>query len=346
MSPVNTATTAAAPDGISAAPAGGPFDLLPELSAWRPESCYSPPPSPTTPAPGRRGASSAASSPLSSPAYTSASAILRARALSTGRAGKTSYSASVSTCSSAASDESPRVVYGAGTLARLPAELARLRLTSPLIVSSPSRMALARHVQALIADYDSHILDSAVVSVPARVVDDAVDRIEGRDVVISIGGASAVGLAKAIGCRKAIPHICIPTTYSGSEMMPLLLDASPARHSSAAVAAAAVAAKKTHRSRHKKPVDANGAHHHHHHRRRASTSSLSRSKASAASSNMIRDPRVLPNVVIYDVNLTTSPCDRFSVSASALAQMPDKDASRTCKGDETAQWSYIHLPGV
>ncbi|PHH67775.1 hypothetical protein CDD82_1135 [Ophiocordyceps australis] len=351
MSPVTTTTTtatiaAAAPLDSIPATRPGPFDLLPELAgvaaAWRPESCYSPPPSPTTPAHGRIAASSAASSPLSSPVYTSASAILRARALSTGRPAKTSYSAS--SCSSAASDDSPRVVYGAGTLARLPAELNRLRLTSPLIVSSPSRMTLARHVQALIADYDSHILDSAVVSVPARVVDDAVDRISGRDVVISIGGASAVGLAKAIGCRKAIPHICIPTTYSGSEMMPLLLDASPARHSSAAVAAAAVAAGKTHRPRHKKPVDAAR------HRRRASTSSLSRSKSKPAAStnNMIRDPRVLPTVVIYDMNLTTSPSDRFSVSPSALAQMPDKDAAatRSAKGDETVQWSYIHLPGV
>ena len=40
--------------------------------------------------------------------------------------------------------------------------------------------------------------------------------------VISIGAGSAIGLAKAVSIRKAIPHICIPTTYSGSEMSPLL----------------------------------------------------------------------------------------------------------------------------
>lgn len=27
-------------------------------------------------------------------------------------------------------------------------------------------------------------------------------------------------LARAVGLRKGIPHICIPTTYSGSEMVP------------------------------------------------------------------------------------------------------------------------------
>ena len=76
-------------------------------------------------------------------------------------------------------------------------------------------------MQALIPNLDSRILDSAVVNVPARVVEDAVSRISGRDCVISVGGGSAVRLAKAIGLRKGIPHICIPTTYSGSEVVPL-----------------------------------------------------------------------------------------------------------------------------
>lgn len=118
--------------------------------------------------------------------------------------------------------DAPRVVYGAGILSKIPAELGQLRVCTPLIVSSPSRLALARRVQALIPNLDSRILDSAVVNVPARVVDDAVARICGHDVVISVGAGSAIGLAKAISIRKGIPHICIPTTYSGSEMSPLM----------------------------------------------------------------------------------------------------------------------------
>jgi alcohol dehydrogenase class IV len=74
----------------------------------------------------------------------------------------------------------------------------------------------------LIQNLESRILDSAVVNVPTRVVDDAVARITGHDVVISVGAGSAIGLAKAVGIRKGIPHVCIPTTYSGSEMSPLL----------------------------------------------------------------------------------------------------------------------------
>ncbi|KAM4056001.1 iron-containing alcohol dehydrogenase [Hirsutella rhossiliensis] len=168
----------------------------------------------------------------------------------------------------------------------------RLHLSSPLIVSSPSRIALARRIQALVPSLDSRILDSAVVNVPARVVDDALDRISGRDVVISVGGASAVGLAKAIGGRKGIPHICIPTTYSGSEMMPLLLD-------------------------------------------------------TVSNMSTVRDPKILPTVIIYDEELTMSPLKRFSAPSDSAA-MARSTELRACpsKGDETAQWSYIHLPGV
>ena len=42
------------------------------------------------------------------------------------------------------------------------------------------------------------------------------------DCVISVGGGSAVGLGKAICFRTGLPHICIPTTYSGSEMTAIL----------------------------------------------------------------------------------------------------------------------------
>lgn len=42
------------------------------------------------------------------------------------------------------------------------------------------------------------------------------------DSVVSIGGGSTIGLGKAISIRTGLPHICIPTTYAGSEMTPIL----------------------------------------------------------------------------------------------------------------------------
>ncbi|KAF4469849.1 Maleylacetate reductase [Fusarium albosuccineum] len=107
---------------------------------------------------------------------------------------------------------SPRIVVGREAINRLPAELARLHLSAPLIVSSPSRLNIARRIQALIPNLNCRILSSGVVAMPAR--------ISGRDCVISVGGGSAVTLARAVGLQKSIPHICVPTTFSASEMAP------------------------------------------------------------------------------------------------------------------------------
>jgi alcohol dehydrogenase class IV len=42
------------------------------------------------------------------------------------------------------------------------------------------------------------------------------------DAIISIGGGSTIGLDKVISIRPGLPHICISTTYAGSEMTPIL----------------------------------------------------------------------------------------------------------------------------
>lgn len=254
------------------------------------------------------------------------------RASKTSRESKASSGKEVffsSSSAAASKPPAPHVVYGAGALARLPSELARLGLSSPLIVSSPSRISLARRIQStLLPALDSRILDSAVVSVPARVVDRALDRIQGRDAVISVGGASAVGLAAAIAQRKDIPHVCVPTTYSGSEMMPLLCDASPARHNTdgGSTVALSGAGKKQQRRGGKRKNSSGG---------------------SSSCTTTLRDPRVAPTVIIYDEELTGSTSARFSApTGSAARARGDVFASAASKGDETAEWSYIHLPGV
>ncbi|KAK7417811.1 hypothetical protein QQX98_004285 [Neonectria punicea] len=114
---------------------------------------------------------------------------------------------------------SPRIVLGPGVLTRLPNELSRLGLSTPLIVSSPSRIDVTNRILTIIPNLNARVLDSSVVHhFPAvRMDGDLLASVSGRDCVISVGGGSAVALARNIGLRKGIPHICIPTTYSGSE---------------------------------------------------------------------------------------------------------------------------------
>jgi maleylacetate reductase len=64
--------------------------------------------------------------------------------------------------------------------------------------------------------------DGAAPHVPVATVDEAM-RVLGApgraaDVVVAVGGGSAIGLAKALALRTSLPIVALPTTYAGSEM--------------------------------------------------------------------------------------------------------------------------------
>ncbi|KAF6806441.1 maleylacetate [Colletotrichum musicola] len=119
----------------------------------------------------------------------------------------------------------PKVFFGPGTLSNLPAELRSRALTKPLIICSPSRTSLAIKIQQKLSEAgitDTEILDTAKVHNPSEIIAPAVERAANRDALVSVGGGSAVGLGKAIALRTGMPQVAIPTTYSGSEMTPII----------------------------------------------------------------------------------------------------------------------------
>jgi alcohol dehydrogenase class IV len=120
-----------------------------------------------------------------------------------------------------------RVLFGAGTLARLPEEVDRLGCRRALVLCTPQQEATGQSVAALL-----------------------VAREHDADCTVAVGGGSTTGLGKAIALRTDLPQLVVPTTYAGSEMTPILGETEGAR-------------KTTQRS-----------------------------------------PKVLPEVVIYDVDLT------------------------------------------
>jgi maleylacetate reductase len=117
-----------------------------------------------------------------------------------------------------------RVLFGAGALDRLPALVDLLGARRALVVASPGRGgALAERVAALLGARVVGVDRSAAMHVPAPVAAAAAANAErlGADLVIAVGGGSAIGLAKAIALAGGPPSVAVPTTYSGSEMTPI-----------------------------------------------------------------------------------------------------------------------------
>jgi len=120
-----------------------------------------------------------------------------------------------------------RVIFGSGELKKLPAELDRLKLFCPLLLSTPHQKS---HVYNLKGDIGNDkitvagIFYEATMHTPTDVTDRALTMAKSTnaDCVVSFGGGSTIGLGKAISVRTGLPHICIPTTYAGSEMTPIL----------------------------------------------------------------------------------------------------------------------------
>ena len=117
-----------------------------------------------------------------------------------------------------------RVIFGSGTLQKLPDEIARQSLKAPLLLSTPQQVDQAETLKGILDGKVAGIFTEATMHTPSHITDKALEYAKGQnaDAVISIGGGSTIGLGKAISIRTGLPHICIPTTYAGSEMTPIL----------------------------------------------------------------------------------------------------------------------------
>jgi alcohol dehydrogenase class IV len=117
-----------------------------------------------------------------------------------------------------------RVVFGSGTIAALPAELARLKRSRALVITEPHREDVGRALVERSGPALIGVLPMAVMHTPADVTEKALEALPAfqADCLVSIGGGSTTGLSKALALRTGLDQIAIPTTYAGSEMTPIL----------------------------------------------------------------------------------------------------------------------------
>ncbi|WP_071000335.1 maleylacetate reductase [Methylobacterium sp. C1] len=117
-----------------------------------------------------------------------------------------------------------RVLFGPGTLARLPAEIERLGCKRALVLTTPQQVELGTEAADLIGDSQVGLLSTATMHTPVDVTEEAlvVARDRGADCLVAIGGGSTIGLGKALALRTDLPQIAVPTTYAGSEATPIL----------------------------------------------------------------------------------------------------------------------------
>jgi maleylacetate reductase len=90
-----------------------------------------------------------------------------------------------------------------------------------MVITSRGQRAAAEVILARVPV--AHWCEEVVMHVPVEVAQRARDAAADHDVdaLISIGGGSATGLAKAVALTTGLPIVAVPTTYAGSEVTPV-----------------------------------------------------------------------------------------------------------------------------
>jgi maleylacetate reductase len=111
-----------------------------------------------------------------------------------------------------------RVVFGAGSVAQLAAEVGRLGAKRVLLISTPGRAEMVKRLSSGLAL--AGLFDRAVMHTPIEAVREARELAASvqADCCVALGGGSTIGFGKAIALSSALPVVAVPTTYSGSEM--------------------------------------------------------------------------------------------------------------------------------
>ena len=132
-----------------------------------------------------------------------------------------------------------RIHFGEGAIESLPSVLREVGARRVLLVTTAGRLASGdgQRLVKLLGRSVAGVFDGVRSHVPTSCVQAALELARDRDVdsIVSFGGGSCADLGKAVGFfveqeagtpgasyvdRPALPHVAVPTTYSGAELTP------------------------------------------------------------------------------------------------------------------------------
>src|SRR5439155_27175031 len=115
-----------------------------------------------------------------------------------------------------------RIVFGAGSVNCLAAEIERLGARRALVLCTAGQRAAAQAIAERLGPRVAGLFDRAQMHVPIETAKQARELAASLDAdcALAIGGGSTIGLGKAIALESGLPIIAVPTTYAGSEVTP------------------------------------------------------------------------------------------------------------------------------
>jgi alcohol dehydrogenase class IV/protocatechuate 3,4-dioxygenase beta subunit len=117
-----------------------------------------------------------------------------------------------------------RVLFGPQSTEQVRDEVDRLDRSRVLLITSPSAQEAAARIEAQFPAGMIARFDDAQMHTPVKITEQALTvlRAHAADVIVAIGGGSAIGFAKALAVRTGLDQVLLPTTYAGSEVTPVL----------------------------------------------------------------------------------------------------------------------------
>ncbi len=115
-----------------------------------------------------------------------------------------------------------RICFGSGeAAASVRREIENLGASRVMVIAAEAEADLAAQVTAGLPVALRH--DDVVMHVPVEVAARAREAAaaSGADALLSVGGGSTTGLAKAVALTTGLPIVAVPTTYAGSEATPV-----------------------------------------------------------------------------------------------------------------------------